>query len=312
MLRLWRLYRYPPTQYLRCRLYRRDGRRIEDFVPIRILKRFQEACNKDLDPSSVEDKAAFARILDAEGLPVVRQLLLVKDGKILDGRDVPVSRDAAVAMLEEAGTVFVKPPLGQQGHGAFVWRKGMPAERILSLREALVQPMLRQHQDLSDLHPGSINTIRLDTLWTGVCAETSAAILRIGVGGSFADNTSMGGLLAPIDVAEGVVSGPAIHSSSHDPHLKPYSVHPDTGARIEGLRIPFWSDVLQAVKRGAGLLRPLRSLGWDVVIGPDGPLLLEGNHDWHMSTLQWDRPLGITPLGRAALRHHREGMLPPP
>jgi len=34
------------------------------------------------------------------------------------------------------------------------------------------------------------------------------------------------------------------------------------------------------VRKAAPVMLPLRSLGWDVALTPDGPLLIEVNHDY--------------------------------
>lgn len=311
ILKLWRLYGYPPMQYLRSRLYRRDYQEITEFMPMRLLMRFRDACNAGVDAEAVVDKLTFARRLRRAGLPVVSELFEVVGPEHIEGPDGPLTREAAEAALTKEGAVFVKPRVGARGQGAFVWRAESPAERVLSLQSALVQPLLLQHEAISVLHPSSVNTIRVDTLAANSRIEVSAAVLRIGARGSTTDHGTSGGLVAPINLATGVVSRPARRMAAFEPDALQYSAHPDTGAPIEGLRIPFWEEVLETIGQGAALLRPLRTLGWDVALTPRGPVLIEANHDWFITLMQLSQPLGATPLGRAALSYHRTGKLPP-
>ncbi len=44
------------------------------------------------------------------------------------------------------------------------------------------------------------------------------------------------------------------------------------------------------VKEASELHPQNRSIGWDIVITPDGPGLIEGNHDW--CKLVWQLPVG--------------------
>ncbi len=54
------------------------------------------------------------------------------------------------------------------------------------------------------------------------------------------------------------------------------SHHPDTGKPIEGVAIPFWSEVISVVRK-IGSRAPLKYLGVDVVVTPEGPLVMEIN-----------------------------------
>jgi hypothetical protein len=41
-----------------------------------------------------------------------------------------------------------------------------------------------------------------------------------------------------------------------------------------------WDHVLKLCTTAAEATPGLRSIGWDVVLAPDGPVLIEGNRDW--------------------------------
>jgi hypothetical protein len=151
----------------------------------------------------------------------------------------------------------------------------------------MVEAFLTQHADLNGLSPSGVNTVRIFTLIDGRGDyRVLGCRLRISVN-SPVDNMAAGNLAAPIDEATGTVNGPGVYSDITKP---PESVHPVTGTPIVGFRIPFWPETL-AMIRAASLLHPEnRSIGWDVVITPDGPGLIEGNHDW--CKLVWQLPVG--------------------
>src|SRR5262245_33178746 len=53
--------------------------------------------------------------------------------------------------------------------------------------------------------------------------------------------------------------------------------HPDTGAAIEGHRIPCWRDAVELARRAHQAFLTMKFVGWDIPILVDGPILLEGN-----------------------------------
>jgi hypothetical protein len=151
----------------------------------------------------------------------------------------------------------------------------------------LVEEFLQQHPSLQSLSPSGVNTVRVFTLIDSQGQyNVLGCRLRISVD-SPVDNLAAGNLAAPIDEATGVVCGPGVYS---DITRKPEPSHPVTGIPVEGFQLPFWLDTLDLIKK-ASLQHPEnRSIGWDVVITPDGPGLIEGNHDW--CKLVWQLPVG--------------------
>jgi hypothetical protein len=58
------------------------------------------------------------------------------------------------------------------------------------------------------------------------------------------------------------------------------SVHPDSGVVFDGWRIPFFREAMSMVVRMHEYLPGIHSVGWDVAITGDGPVIVEGNDDW--------------------------------
>ncbi|MBJ6911663.1 hypothetical protein JG661_20565, partial [Vibrio cholerae] len=67
---------------------------------------------------------------------------------------------------------------------------------------------------------------------------------------------------------------------------KIYTHHPDTQICFSGLTIPYWNDIIDIVKKAALELPKLRSLGWDVALTENGPILLEVNRDYDILAQQ--------------------------
>jgi len=56
--------------------------------------------------------------------------------------------------------------------------------------------------------------------------------------------------------------------------------HPDTSLPLKGFRLPFWDEAMTLARRATALFVPLRTIGWDVAITAEGPVLIEGNARW--------------------------------
>ncbi len=57
---------------------------------------------------------------------------------------------------------------------------------------------------------------------------------------------------------------------------QPIDKHPDSGISLLGRTLPYWPEIIELAQRAARAV-PLKYLGIDISISPDGPLLLEIN-----------------------------------
>jgi len=85
--------------------------------------------------------------------------------------------------------------------------------------------------------------------------------------------------------------GPAV---SKDPQLGEFTHHPDSGAPIAGFVIPRFQETLEVALAAQSAFPEVPSVGWDVAITDDGPLLLEANLNWGIDIVQI---VGRGPLG---------------
>lgn len=205
-----------------------------------------------------------------------------------------IERDPArvARLLERHAQLVFKPARGNCGAGvAFVESRTLSADGLLHWMRSrsfdLVEARVVQHPALQELSPSGVNTVRVFTcLDEHDRCRMLGCRLRISVN-SPVDNMASGNLAAPVDEATGRVCGPGVYSDITRP---PESVHPVTGAPIEGFQIPFWPETLALVREASELHPQNRSIGWDIVITADGPGLIEGNHDW--CKLVWQLPVG--------------------
>ena len=71
--------------------------------------------------------------------------------------------------------------------------------------------------------------------------------------------------------------------------------HPTTGIRLVGVQVPRWSDVLSLVHRAQACFAGSPTIGWDVGLTQEGPLLVEGNSQYDFDLLQVAFDRGFAP-----------------
>jgi glutathione synthase/RimK-type ligase-like ATP-grasp enzyme len=62
--------------------------------------------------------------------------------------------------------------------------------------------------------------------------------------------------------------------------------HPDTGAQIEGRKLPLWEEVKELALTAHRLFDDRVVIGWDIAMLDGGPILIEGNGNPDMDIIQ--------------------------
>lgn len=206
--------------------------------------------------------------------------------------------DVSEALEQLIGKSFVcKPRYGMEGSGIeFVeasFDKKDLLNTLLGIIERgtyIVEEHLDQHPVLNELNSSSLNTLRIVTMHDGKETVFLKAALRIG-NGKKVDNVSAGGIIAPVDIDTGIISGPA--KGADVIRLSSLVSHPITGIRIPGLTIPYWQEVISMIKEISPVLSKVKSVGWDIGITENGPALIEINSRWNARAIQMVDNVGI-------------------
>lgn len=88
-----------------------------------------------------------------------------------------------------------------------------------------------------------------------------------------------GNVEAPVSLADGILK-PANQITSSGEGIKTIYQHPKTGISFEGFKLPLWAEACRLVKETSLQFLPIRTIGWDVALTPNGPYILEGNIWW--------------------------------
>ncbi len=186
-------------------------------------------------------------------------------------------REVLQRELEQTGRAVLKPMLGKKGAEVSIIRDLEALERTTQ-SEMIVTSFIQQAAYAQAIHPASLNTIRLLTMRAGAdqLAFIAAATHRFGASATGpVDNFSAGGLVAEVDLESGRLSAAAQIGPGNILGFRPN--HPDSGARIEGLYVPCWTEAKELVLKLCEMLPNLDYVGWDVAITEEGPVVIEGN-----------------------------------
>jgi hypothetical protein len=243
------------------------------------------------DSGDVQDKARFARICADHRLPHVATLALFEQGR----QTFPAEPFVPQTEFLWSKALALK---GGAGGARWRWRDGVfrdDAGRVLSLaefraeltqRDTLVQPLVENHPVIAGVTNGRLAALRVVT---GMNREGRAdlvtTLLTLPRG---ANQTTLGGVMCSIE--RGLIRKAAL------PGDVAVERHPDTGAVIPGLKVPFWAEcVALACNAHSQAFARFAFLGWDVALTAEGPLILEANAGWGAMFHQMlDGPLGST------------------
>lgn len=266
-------------------------------------KKWINAKNPPLYRKISQNKLAECAVLHLMKIPTTRYLgfLNLHCGVTQNGKHLRDSTDL-LNLLTESGckTIVCKPLEGSGGKGIRVFNVESSNGESMTLQDRVsgetirldkteknLDPLLRsdegwiledyfeQHPTIARINPSSVNTIRM---WVArrsnrSKAECIAGYLRIGRSGAVVDNQSSGGVVCPIDFATGVLG----KTQSGTVERLLFTSHPDHGAAIEGVTIPFWEACKALAETALTAFPEMYFCGLDIAVGPAGPVIIELN-----------------------------------
>lgn len=231
------------------------------------------------------DKSLFEQFFSSLGIRTARTLQILTIDSATPPSELPQALWNSAPDFLRIRPFFAKPRFGVKGKGTALIHPdtapNAPPSRRPSLRgkpcDYLAQEPLPQHPDIAQLHPTSLNTLRIITFLNDKLT-VFMAYLRIGYGGGVSDNASDTRIAVLIDIETGQAADRGVMIDAQG--AKQITAHPETNVAFHAIRIPFWSDCLQLIKTAHRALPQLRTVGWDIALTPEGPALVEGNDDW--------------------------------
>lgn len=249
--------------------------------------------NKRSNYPLVDDKVLTAKRAEAWGIPTPDNYLIVENYGSLKNLHL---------RLQHLDSFVIKPAKGSQGNGIIVIKEVIKEEvngemRILCRRSndklmeidevkhhisgilsglyslsghsdtAIIQSKIDMHPIFDDYSYGGIPDVRV-IVFEGFPVMSMVRLPTKDSDGKA--NLHQGAIGAGINFADGSTNNAVIKNQVVD-------VHPDTGHKISGLKLPFWTEILELAARCYDMVE-LGYLGADIVLTPDrGPILLELN-----------------------------------
>ncbi len=242
-----------------------DERRLEfvsDIEHIPFCERMNRKENQIIFDDKVKTYEHFGKYYKRELLPV-------------SGRNTAELR----AFLEKHSRIIVKPFDKCCGQGVRIvdTASGDIDALISQLSEGypdgfLAEEVIVQCAELAELHPSSVNTMRLTTIYySDDDIDVIHPFLRVGRGDAVVDNGGAGGILCSVDPVSGTITHTADETGAT------FDIHPETGKRLIGFAIPRWNEAVALAKELATVIEGNRYTGWDLALTDDGWIMVEGN-----------------------------------
>ena len=313
-------YGFSPLEYNLYGFYKKSISRSEKLSFIsneKILKIFRPYLNHKSWIPILENKLLFFLYYSQLGFPVVEVygFYYPERGFFLDGSPLREKSDFLRWLNKSDIKGCVVKPLGSLGgKGIMIFEELISSETIrsndgknYSLNEviSLMEKDIEVRQSKEDNYKGyifeekieqdpamnvlsgkSLNTIRVSTLITNNNEILiDFGMLRVGREGSITDNLHQGGYVVNINVEDGSIGEKTFgYKEEGGPWIE------EKEERIKDFftdcKVPFWHDIVSLAKKAASFSPELRSVGWDIAISKNGPVLMEGNDNWDMVIAQ--------------------------
>lgn len=179
--------------------------------------------------------------------------------------------------------VFICKEIQFVGNDCFLIKQNdeiVSLKSILGKTPLLFESLVTQTKQISLLNSSSVNTVRIMTaLYPQNEVKIVAAFIKIGRLGSDVDNAGGGGNVdCAVDLESGRLYNCLEFNSWKD--IKNISYHPDSQELLEGTVLTGWNNIISQVKEFQAKIPFLKTIGWDVAITDNGPVIIEINNWW--------------------------------
>lgn len=291
------MFRNEPSEYYICALFLPERyARAGEFIDYRQQSFLNFFLNQNSTTILTEDKVRFAHLCSEKGLrtaPIIARL----DLKSTPEMEMEIEDKLRPIATTEG--VFFKPRFGLQGRGAgrlvcdqngiwsLTYADGCSFQNrwpeifkilIKDIQQELIfQPLLKCHRNLLKFNPNSTQSVRFITFRDNGQVRPLLARIRLGIDDSLVD-ASYSAIGVPIDL----LTGKLLRGGQKVTAILPDSIEtfgPDN-LPLVGYEVPYFEKTQALAIAVHDAFPEIFSLGHDIFILDDGPIILETNHIW--------------------------------
>ncbi|TNF58915.1 MAG: hypothetical protein EP307_11450 [Rhodobacteraceae bacterium] len=305
----------------------------KEYVGIKGSYQINVACSPmelTLARATLRDKVMYTALLRQLGLPTTRTQAVAHATRHFGA--IPALSDTAAVcdflMHRARYPLFGKPCEGEASVGSVMIRSLDAGARTLRLANGrdidldafareiftdypegfIFQDTVRQDPALVAFTGDAVGTMRVVTLRDQDRARVLYAVWKVPSPTAMSDNFwQAGSMVAQVDAETGRV-GPCWKGTGLNGGW--IETHPVSGLRFEGFRVPHWAQVRDVAERGHQLFPEFGIVGWDIAVGPDGPVIIECNDNpyhvlWQLANRRGIRNAEFMPAFDEAARRSR-------
>lgn len=286
MLGVCLIHSVTPIHYCRHQFFLRKPTDVEAFLFGNEASVLLPQLNDEPRSDTVDDKEKFYGICTKNDLPIPEIFGIVgTEGTptVLPDEDIVVkpirgSKGSGIEIWKYVNNSFIGPEGDALGSTELIDK--IRSNAIMSGNRMIIQRRLFNHSVLSDLSKNALITVRIITYRDpyGVFRVMNEnMILSLGF-----DSDGIRQAVAPINEETGRLGAAVPYGVIR----KEFSTHPVTSAPILNVPVPYREEALSLALRAHASFPDFFSLGWDIAITDDGPVILETNKVWDAETVQ--------------------------
>jgi len=296
-------YRELPVHYFSRYLFKKGAGNVRDYVPNRLSGMIAPYFNEARLKQVLDNKLYFSMYYGQFGIETPRIIAFNHKNLFASGSDtvvvntLPEFRDYIAGLFKNnpgSDSFFVKKLYSSSsGRNIHLILQDYVEDEHPALSEIfrdvissefVIQKRVKQHPELNRLNPYSLNTMRIDTFIDREGnAEIISGFIKMSTNGLPMDNNTSGGCGVGIDMKTGKLRKNG-YSKLRISGVGILTEHPITGVRFEDFAVPYMQETKELVLKAARLMPGLRMVGWDVGVGEDHPVLVEGNSDYGINS----------------------------
>lgn len=259
---------------------------------------------------SLQDKVLFTTLLNSLGFAATKTQAVVQPGRLFGPIAALWTADDIRDFLQNRAEfpVFAKP-LSASGSFGSALLKGVEGDTLVlgdGRRVALdafctevltdypdgflFQDALVQHADMSAMTGNAIGSLRVVTVRDGDLPRPLYTVWKLPSPKAMSDNFWQEGSMVA-EVGEDGRLGRCRIGTGLDGRW--IDTHPVSGLRFAEFRIPHFEAVLDTASRVHAIYPELGVIGWDIAVGPDGPVIIEANDNPFHSLYQLANGRGV-------------------